>query len=212
MSYIKGVTHGGDTLDTGSTGLQHFDKLVSLAEQTGVKLIVTLTNNWADYGGMDVYTINLGGQYHDEFYYNPTIVSAFKKYVKTIVTRYKNSPAIFAWELANEPRCGADSTRNLPRSPSGCNTTVLTNWANDISTYIKSLDRNHLVTLGDEGFFLDPSNTDGDWAYTGADGVDFVSNLKLKHLDFGTFHLYPDWYVFLVYKNFNERNVDQFFN
>lgn len=203
----KEVTRGGDTLDTGSTGLQHFDKLVSLAEQTGVKLIVTLTNNWADYGGMDVYTINLGGQYHDEFYYNPKIVSAFKNYVKTIVTRYKNSPAVFAWELANEPRCGADSTRNLPRSPSGCNTTVLTNWANDISTYIKSLDRNHLVTLGDEGFFLDPSNTDGDWAYTGADGVDFVSNLKLKHLDFGTFHLYPDWCVFLVYKNFNERKL-----
>jgi hypothetical protein len=27
---------------------------------------VTLTNNWADYGGMDVYTIQLGGKYHDD--------------------------------------------------------------------------------------------------------------------------------------------------
>jgi hypothetical protein len=23
-------------------------------------------NNWADYGGSDVYVVNLGGQYHDD--------------------------------------------------------------------------------------------------------------------------------------------------
>lgn len=43
-----------------------FDKVVNAASKTGIKLIVTLTNNWADYGGMDVYTVNLGGQYHDD--------------------------------------------------------------------------------------------------------------------------------------------------
>ncbi|KZS88181.1 glycoside hydrolase [Sistotremastrum niveocremeum HHB9708] len=183
---------GKVTINTGATGLQHFDKLVSIAEQQGVKLIVTLTNNWADYGGMDVYTINLGGTYHDEFYYNPTVIAAYKNWVKTVVTRYKNSPAIFAWELANEPRCEADGTRNLPRSPSGCTAATITTWADQISTYIKSLDPLHLVTLGDEGFFNEPGNSD--WAYGGGDGIDFVANLKLKNLDFGTFHLYPDWW------------------
>ena len=156
-----------------------------------MKLIVTLTNNWADYGGMDVYTVNLGGRFHDEFFWNPKIISAFKTYVKAVVTRYKDSPAIFAWELANEPRCSADATRNLPQSPSSCNTTVVTNWANEISTYVKSLDNNHLVTLGDEGWFNEPGNSD--WAYSGSEGVDFYANLKLRNLDFGTFHLYPDW-------------------
>jgi hypothetical protein len=34
-----------------------------------MKLIVALTNNWADYGGMDVYTINLGYKYHDDVSY-----------------------------------------------------------------------------------------------------------------------------------------------
>jgi hypothetical protein len=29
-------------------GLQHFDKLIQIAGSKGVKLIVTLTNNWAD--------------------------------------------------------------------------------------------------------------------------------------------------------------------
>lgn len=43
-----------------------FDKVVNAAAKVGIKLIVSLTNNWADYGGMDVYTVNLGGKYHDD--------------------------------------------------------------------------------------------------------------------------------------------------
>jgi mannan endo-1,4-beta-mannosidase len=43
-----------------------FDKVVNAATKVGTKLIVALTNNWADYGGMDVYTVNLGGKYHDD--------------------------------------------------------------------------------------------------------------------------------------------------
>lgn len=37
-----------------------------MAEEKGLKLIFALTNNWADYGGMDMYTVNLGGRYHDD--------------------------------------------------------------------------------------------------------------------------------------------------
>lgn len=46
--------------------IEAFDKVVKAAAATGMKLIVALTNNWADYGGMDVYTVNLGGTYHDD--------------------------------------------------------------------------------------------------------------------------------------------------
>jgi mannan endo-1,4-beta-mannosidase len=46
--------------------LSGFDKVVKAASKTGIKLLVALTNNWADYGGMDVYTVNLGGKYHDD--------------------------------------------------------------------------------------------------------------------------------------------------
>jgi mannan endo-1,4-beta-mannosidase len=52
---------GKSTID-----VQAFDKVVNAATKAGVKLIVALTNNWADYGGMDVYTVNLGGKYHDD--------------------------------------------------------------------------------------------------------------------------------------------------
>lgn len=46
--------------------VERFDRVVNAASKAGVKLIVALTNNWADYGGMDVYTVNLGGKYHDD--------------------------------------------------------------------------------------------------------------------------------------------------
>ena len=109
-----------------------------------------------------------------------------------MVTRYKDSPAIFGWELANEPRCGADSTRNLPRSESGCTPEVLTAWIAEMAAYIKSIDPNHLVTWGGEGGFNIQGATDG--FYAGRDGGDFDAELALESIDFGTFHSYPDWW------------------
>ncbi|PKS12638.1 hypothetical protein jhhlp_000846 [Lomentospora prolificans] len=170
--------------------IEGFDKVVDAAEKVGIKLIVALTNNWADYGGMDMYTVNLGGQYHDDFYRLPIIKDHFKAYVKEFVNRYKDSPAIMAWELANEPRCGADGTRNLPRSEN-CTVELMTGWIDEMSTYIKSLDSNHLVTWGGEGGFNIESD---DWAYNGADGGDFDHELTLENIDFGVFHSYPDWW------------------
>lgn len=58
-------------------------------------------------------------------------------YVKTIVTRYKDSPTIFAWELMNEARCLSDT---LPAGPScvpGSNT--LRTWYQEQSNYVRSL-------------------------------------------------------------------------
>lgn len=170
--------------------LSAFDKVVNAALNTDIKLIVALTNNWADYGGMDVATLNLGGQYHDDFYRLPIIKKHFKRYIKEIVTRYKDSPAIMAWELANEPRCGADATRNLPRSEH-CGPELLSSWIEEMSQYIKSLDPDHLLTWGGEGTFNGESD---DWAYNGADGGDFDHEISLDSIDFGTFHSYPDWW------------------
>ncbi|KAH7313757.1 putative mannan endo-1,4-beta-mannosidase C [Stachybotrys elegans] len=169
-----------------------FDRVVDAAINTDIKLIVALTNNWADYGGMDMYTVNLGGRYHDDFYHVPVIKDAFKRYVREIVTRYKDSPAIMAWELGNEPRCGADSVRNLPRSPAGCNPEVIGAWIQEMSAFIKELDPYHLVTWGGEGGFNIESD---DWAYNGADGGDFDHELTYETIDFGTFHSYPDWWT-----------------
>ncbi|OTA99048.1 glycoside hydrolase family 5 protein [Hypoxylon sp. CI-4A] len=175
---------------TSTINITGFDKVVDAATKTDIKLIVTFTNNWADYGGMDVFTINLGGKYHDDFYRLPQIKDAYKRYVEQFVNRYKDSPAILAWELANEPRCAADAVRNLPVSED-CTADTLTAWIDEMSTFIKGLDPDHLVTWGGEGGFNRESD---DSSYNGSDGGDFDANLALPNIDFGVFHTYPDWW------------------
>ncbi|KAJ2902221.1 GH5 mannanase [Zalerion maritima] len=180
---------------TSTINLEPFDAVVAAAERVGMKLIVALTNNWADYGGSDVYTVNLGGRYHDDFYTMPRIKEMFKRYVKEMVLRYKDSTAIMAWELGNEPRCGADGTRNLPRSEDGCGAEVMTGWIREMSAFVKRLDENHLVTWGGEGEFdRNSTGAETDWAYAGADGGDFDAEIRIGTIDFGTFHSYPDWW------------------
>lgn len=66
-----------------------------------------LTRNYLsnDYGGMDAYVREFGTtKDHSEFYTSSTIISTFNSYITTVVERYINSPAIMAWEIANDPR------------------------------------------------------------------------------------------------------------
>lgn len=56
-------------------------------------------------GGMDAYVRQHGKSlHHDEFYTDEKIISLFKNYTTNVVSRYVNSPAVFGWELANDPR------------------------------------------------------------------------------------------------------------
>ncbi|KZS88118.1 glycoside hydrolase family 5 protein [Sistotremastrum niveocremeum HHB9708] len=187
-AYYQSWSDGVPTINAGSTGLGKFDYVVSSAKTHGIKLVVALTNNWSDYGGMDIYVsqLNPGGT-HDTFYTNPTIITAYKNYINAWVTRYLNEPTIFSWELANEPRCsGSDSVS------SACVTSVATisKWTSIISAYIKSIDPNHLVALGDEGWYqlANPPT----YPYAPGVGIDFDLNLKITTLDYGTFHAYPE--------------------
>lgn len=167
------------TINTGSTGLGKFDTVVAAAKAAGIRLVVPLVNNWQDYGGMQLYIQQLvgSGQPASTFYTNSACKNAYKNYVKTFVNRYINEPTIMAWQLTNEARCN------------GCATSVITSWATEMSAYIKSLDSNHLVSLGDEGFFNQPGSSS--YPYQGGEGIDFTANLKISTIDYGTFHLYP---------------------
>lgn len=155
-----------------------------------MKLVLPMLNNWDDLGGINTYTNAFGGS-ATSFYTDAESQAAYKKYIEFIVNRYKYSSAIFAWELCNEPRCR------------GCDRSVITNWASTTSAFIKSLDPDHMVALGDEGWFY-PPESDGSYAYSGYEGVDFVRNLDIKTLDYGTFHMYPDQckFVYVRYLDF----------
>lgn len=183
--YFQVLNSTGSYINYGPDGLQRLDYAVSSAEKHGVKLVLNFVNNWSDYGGIAAYTAAFGAN-ATEWFTDATSQRVYQNYIHVLVNRYKQSPAIFAWELANEPRC------------TGCETSVVTGWASDTSAYIKRLDPAHMVTLGDEGWFAPadaPLVGDGDdltSAYDGSSGVDWVANLQIPTLDYGTFHLYPE--------------------
>ncbi|KAH6918595.1 beta-mannase [Coprinopsis sp. MPI-PUGE-AT-0042] len=99
-----------------------------------------------DYGGMDTYLRTLGLKSHDDFYTNEKIIGLFKDYTATIAKRYTNSPSVFAWELANDPRC----TSTLPAA--ACNPQVVTKWHGTLAEHVKTVDPNHLVSSGNGGY------------------------------------------------------------
>ncbi|KAG6572648.1 mannan endo-1 [Phytophthora cinnamomi] len=178
--------NGKATVNTGDNGLGYFDLVVAAAKAAGVKLVVPFVNNWSDYGGMDVYVQQLGGTYHDDFYTNEKIKAAYKNFVKTFVTRYADEETIMAWELCNECRCAGSGTL---KESGNCTRATLTDWMTEMSAYIKSLDKNHLVASGSEGFM----NTDSSvYLYSGPSGVDFDANLAIDSIDYGAYHAYPD--------------------
>ncbi|ROW07561.1 hypothetical protein VPNG_06781 [Cytospora leucostoma] len=182
--YFQILNSTGSYINFGADGLQRLDYTVSSAERHSVKLVLNFVNNWSDYGGIAAYTTAFGAN-STEWFTDEISQKVYRNYINVLVNRYKASSAIFAWELANEPRCN------------GCATSVLTQWASNTSQYIKSLDGGHLVTLGDEGWFAPAESSlvvgyDGSYAYSGSEGVDWIANLQVPTLDYGTFHLYPD--------------------
>jgi len=162
-TWFQLVQNGTTTINDGPTGLQKLDTVVQMAEQQGLYVIMSLTNNWNpapnasvtlprntlsnDYGGMDLYVRQFGLQDHDDFYTNDMILTAFQNYTKEIVLRYLNSPAVFSWELANDARCNS----TLPTSAT-CTTQTVTKWHALMAAFIASIDPNHIVSSGTSGF------------------------------------------------------------
>jgi mannan endo-1,4-beta-mannosidase len=172
------VTGASPVINTGEYGLERLDYVVESAEAHGISLIINFVNNWSDYGGMAAYC-----SYYDispvtDWYTNSQAQAQYQAYIAAVVSRYKNSTAVFAWELANEPRC------------TGCATSVLTTWITTTSAYIKSLDSNHMVCIGEEGFGV-TADSDGSYPFTTSPGTNFTQNLRVPDIDFGTYHLYP---------------------
>jgi mannan endo-1,4-beta-mannosidase len=167
---------------------KQIDPVVAAAEAAGIKLVVPMIGNWGASISLYIQQWLGSSATHDTFYSNANIVASYKKYVNFFVNRYKSSPAIFAWELINEPRCTGDDNRG---ASSACDTAMITSWVSTMSSYIKSIDSAHMVTLGDEGWFSTNAGYGDGYDYGGTIGIDWISNLELSSIDYGTIHLYP---------------------
>lgn len=61
---------------------------------------------------------------------------------------------------------------------------------------IKSIDKNHLLEVGQEGFYGESMPDKKQYNPGYEVGTDFISNNCIKNIDFATIHLYPDqWYA-----------------
>ncbi len=134
--------------------LDGLDYLIAQIGRRGMKAVLVLNNFWQWSGGMGQYVswsektpIPYSGDYGTfetyvaRFYLCQECQTWYRDHIQMIIDhtnpytglKYKDDPAIFSWELANEPR----------RYPLA--------WINDTAAYIKSLDPNHMVTTGSEG-------------------------------------------------------------
>lgn len=145
------------------TILQGLDYLMAELEKREMTAVLFLNNSWEWSGGYGAYLEwagcgpvpdwsdwTIAQNYHCQFVKNDSAKAMAERHVRYIVSRtntvtgkpYSESPAIMAWELANEPRAFArDSVTKA----------CFAEWVEAQAKLIKSLDSNHLVTTGSEG-------------------------------------------------------------
>ena len=168
------------------------DWVVYQAGLRGVRLILVFTDYWEYNGGVAQYMDWAGvtAPTKNAFFTDRECKRLYKANARAVIERvnrytgiaYRDDPAVFAWELINEPRC-----RNCARH--------LQDWIEEMAKYVKSLDANHLLSTGQEGFYAAGAKGSVDanpelWALT--TGQSFVENHDVPEIDFAVAHLWPD--------------------
>ncbi|CAN4122876.1 unnamed protein product [Withania somnifera] len=176
---------------------QGLDFAINEAGKNKIKLILSLVNNYNDFGGKKQYVewAKSQGQSltsEDDFFTNSLVKDYFKNHIKTVLTRrnsisgitYKDDPTIMAWELMNEPRCSSDQSGSTMQT-----------WISEMASYVKSIDSNHLVEAGLEGFYgySDPQKLQFNPNFQV--GTDFITNNQIPEIDFATVHSYPEQWL-----------------
>lgn len=180
--------------------MQGFDFLLSQASKRNLKIVFVLNNNWEWSGGFGQYLEwakygnaplpktpqwdwNLYCDYIAQFYTCYACNAWYNKWIQYVLNRennlthlkYKEDPTIMAWELANEPR---------PMKKNAVTDYKI--WIKETANFIKTIDRNHLVTIGVEGVIS-----------TMYDESIFSEIHANKNIDYATIHLWPktwQWY------------------
>jgi mannan endo-1,4-beta-mannosidase len=112
------------------------DKVLQIANETGVRVIVPFVDNWKWWGGPAEYA-GFRQKAKEAFWTDPELIADMKATIRFVVDRrntftgipYKDDKAIMAWETGNELQ-----------PPFA--------WTREIAAYVKSLDHNHLVLEG----------------------------------------------------------------
>lgn len=170
-----------------------FDYVIQSAKSHNIRLIPVFENYWEAYGGIDrrLQWEGLSGGHpgRGQFFNKakcPGCFTSYKNYVSHVLNRtnhysgvkYKDEPAVMAWELMNEPRYQDQSPNE--------NTTghTLRAWVDEMGAFIKSIDPNHLLGTG-----LEAHETR--YGFGGDEGNPFVYIHQSPYIDFTSAHPYP---------------------
>ncbi|MFR9545396.1 MAG: beta-mannosidase [Rikenellaceae bacterium] len=144
--------------------LDGLDYFMYQLQQRDMTAVLFLSNAWEWSGGFTQYLMWTGELAED---FDPDLVSwgdfreaatkfvrsekakkLLDNHIKYIISRtnrytnqrYIDDPAIFSWQLCNEPRAFSSESKEY-----------LYKWVNATSTLIRSLDPNHMISTGSEG-------------------------------------------------------------
>ncbi len=120
-----------------------FDATLDAARARNVHVVVTLADQW---GACEP------GEYKDASWYTDRyrtekpsgLPATYREWVAEIVTRYRNDPTILAWQLVNEPEVMVERYGQCAENASG----ILRSFVSDVGGLIKSIDSQHLVSVG----------------------------------------------------------------
>ena len=165
----------------------NLDAVVAKAKARGLRLMLTLVNNWDDsFGGMRQYvnwakqisleeipadlraswleTIQLNQLDRSACSANPNCdFNTFQRYHDLFYTNsharqlYKDYVAFIVNRYKNDPTILLWELANEPRAESDPSGQTLGGWINEMAAFIKLRDPHHLVSTGEEGWFKDPA-------------------------------------------------------
>lgn len=180
--------------------LQDLDRVIAKGKERGIRFILPFINYWNELGGVCQYNTWAGASNPSrnmEFFLNNEDTQRwYRDYIEMLLNRvntvtgvkYKDEPAIFAWQIIAEGRNkGAD-----PR--------IMRDWYQEIAQYIKSIDSNHMVATGEEGFDNGTPSVyqshlyNSNYVLNANEGTSYTMNTAIPEIDYGNAHWYPeDW-------------------
>ena len=147
------------------TLLAGLDYLLMEMGKRNMKAVLFLNNSWEWSGGYGYYLEQAGAgrqprpdevgypafmQAMSQYAFNNRAHELFYDYVRFIISRqnrytslyYKDDPTIMAWQIGNEPRAFSEEAKQ-----------PFAKWLGEASALIRSLDPNHLISVGSEGIW-----------------------------------------------------------
>ena len=130
----------------GGSDLAPIRRVIKTAAKHNIRVIPVLGNHYADCDYFPSYSVDSGftkdTAWYDSGYRRPYsgYAMSYRDYVAWVVRAFKDDPTILMWQLVNEAQTStlADGAQ-------------LRAFASDVSGLVKSIDPNHLVSIGTQG-------------------------------------------------------------